>query len=523
VGAFGFFSVGAVEPARRALVDPDERVSTFGELLSSVNRTSRGLQALGLRQGDTLAVIAGNRRETIELYAAAVQIGLYSVLCNWHLTAGEVEYLLGNSGAGALIVDPLFGEVGRSAAAAVGLPEARRFAIGEAAGFRSLAELQDGQSDEPPLNRHAGQAMFYTSGTTGKPKGVRKKLSDLPPDEITMTAGIGLRRLQGMEPPPLGSGAEQRVAIVPGPLYHAAPLATAAGTLDGGACLVLMDRFEPRRFLDLVERYRVNTAGLVPTMFHRLLSLPDDERAKADVSSLEAVSHAGAPCPIDVKRRMIDWFGPIITESYSSTEGAGTSITSAEWLQRPGSVGRPSVGVTVVIRDEDGRECPTGTPGRIYTSQTLWEFEYLDDPDKTGAAMRDGMFTVGDIGYLDEDGYLYLCDRDSELIISGGVNIYPAEVEGVLLSHPGVADAVVIGVPSEEWGEEVRGVIEARDGFETGPELEAELIAFCRDRVAHYKCPKAVDFVESIGRDPNGKVRKQVIRERYWKGRERRV
>jgi long-chain acyl-CoA synthetase len=316
---------------------------------------------------------------------------------------------------------------------------------------------------------------------------------------------------------------EQRVDLVCGPLYHAAPFAGACGALDNGALLVMVDRWTPEDFLEKVERYRVTTVSMVPTMFHRLLALPDPVRAAADVSSLQNVSHAGAPCPIDVKRKMIEWWGPIILEAYSSTEGAGTSVTSEEWLAKPGTVGRPSPAVTLRILDDDGNECAPGVPGLVYLSQTLWQFDYHNDPDKTAASRRGELFTVGDIGYVDDDGYLYLCDRQADVIISGGVNIYPAEVEAVLLTHVAVADATVIGAPSDEWGEEVTAVVEPAAGSVPGPALADELIEFCRERLAHFKCPRTVDFVESLGRDPNGKLRKKPIRDRYWAGRDRKI
>jgi long-chain acyl-CoA synthetase len=258
-------------------------------------------------------------------------------------------------------------------------------------------------------------------------------------------------------------------------------------------------------------------------MFHRLLALPDDTRARADVSSLQVVSHAGAPCPVDVKRRMIDWWGPVLVEAYSSTEGAGTTVTSEEWLRRPGTVGRPSAGVQLVIVDEDGDECRPGEPGLVYLSQAYWEFEYHNDPEKTQAGRRGELYTVGDIGYVDEEGYLFLCDRQADVIVSGGVNIYPAEVEAVLLTHPAVADGVVVGVPSDEWGEEVRAVVEATPGQAADDALALDLVEYCRARLAHYKCPRAVDFVDSLGRDPNGKVRKKPFRDGYWDGGARRI
>jgi long-chain acyl-CoA synthetase len=519
MAAAGLYAIGQVEPHRPGLVTPGETIVSYGEILHNVNLLSQGMQRAGMEPGSALVVVATNRLETIELYAAGMQIGLDVVLVNWHLTAREIEYLVDNSRAKMVVAEPRFADAVAAAADGAGLDSELRFSFGQAPGFRPLTEVVGGASDAAPVERHAGQALFYTSGTTGQPKAVRKNLGALPPDQITLMAGIGIRRETAALPP----ADEAAVTILPGPLYHAAPLAAAAGALDEGSMLVLMDRFDPARFLHLVETYGVTSASMVPTMFHRLLALPEALRQQADTSSLVAVTHAGAPCPIDVKRKMIEWWGPIITESYSSTEGAGTSISSEEWLERPGSVGRPSPGVSMVVVDDDGDPCPPGTPGRIFTSQTLWEFEYQGDPDKTARSRRDGMFTVGDIGYFDEDGYLYLCDRDSELIISGGVNIYPSEVEGVLLEHPAVADAVVIGVPNDEWGEEVRAVVEVRSGQSDDEALVDELIAHCRGQLASYKTPKGVDFVDSIGRDPNGKVRKQIIRDRYWSGRERRI
>jgi len=437
------------------------------------------------------------------VYAAGVEIGVYVVLVNWHLTADEIAYIVANSGASLVVTDDAHRATAEAAAGTVLVC--------------SPAELADGAPDTPIADRVAGQAMFYTSGTTGQPKGVRKHYPQMVGDEVTLAAGIGMVTTGRPEIPPVD---EARVVLISGPLYHGAPLAGAAGALDDGSTLVLMERFEPERFLDLVARYRVTHATMVPTMFHRLLALPDDVRDRADVSSLVAVTHAGAPCPIAVKQRMIEWFGPIVAEYYSSTEGAGTAISAEEWLQRPGSVGRASPGVDLKILDDDGAPCPPGVAGRVYVNQALWEFEYLGDVEKTNANRRDGLFTVGDIGYLDDEGYLFLCDREADVIVSGGVNIYPAEVEAILLTHPAVADAAVIGAPDDEWGEQVRAVVEVR----VGATLDAEeLVAYCRDRIAHFKAPRGVDFVATLGRDPNGKLRKGQLRDRYWEGRDRRI
>jgi long-chain acyl-CoA synthetase len=366
--------------------------------------------------------------------------------------------------------------------------------------------------------------MFYTSGTTGRPKGVRKSFRAEPSDELTLTSGIGpIRRVATPGATGPDASASDLVYLNSGPFYHALPIAGVVSALDSGGTVVVMDKWTPESFLELVREHRVTNATLVPTMFHRLLSLPDEVRDRADVSSLRFVNHAGAPCPIEVKRRMIQWWGPIITEAYSSTEGAGTSVTSEEWLLKPGTVGRPSLGVTIKILDGDGNECPPGEQGLVYMTPSLWDFEYHHDSGKTESARHGNMFTVGDIGYLDEDGYLFLCDRQADTIISGGVNIYPAEVEAALLQHAGVRDVAVIGAPNEEWGEEVRAVVELQDPTQASPELAAELIDFCQSRIARFKCPRAVDFVDSLARDPNGKLRKGVIRAQYWPDQVRRI
>jgi long-chain acyl-CoA synthetase len=514
-----FFDHAQRHPERRAVLLASGTEVSYGELAADMHRIAHALDREGLRPGDTVAVMMENRPEYLAVFGAAVESGLPFVGLNWHLTAEEIAYILTDSGARLLIASPTNAETAQSGAEQAGIPEAARVCLEPAEGFVSLAEFVAGQPEELPVQRQFGQALFYTSGTTGKPKGVRKKITPIPPERIRLSTGIGTP-----EPPDVDSAQpSDAVHLVAGPLYHAAPLAGAAAPLDMGAAVVLMERFTPEGFLELVERYRVTNAWMVPTMFNRLLALRDEVRATADVSSLQSIMHAGAPCAVEVKHRMIDWMGPILNEAYSSTEGAGTFITSEEWLRRPGSVGRPAVPGTVKILDGEGRECPPGVEGMVYLAPTLWEFEYLHDPKKTEETRRGGVFTVGDIGYLDEEGYLFLCDRVAEVIVSGAVNIYPAEIESVLQGHPAVADAAVVGVPNHEWGEEVRGIVELQDGWPQTPETGVALIEHCRSRLAHYKCPKAIDFVETLGRDPNGKLRKRVLRAPYWEGRERRI
>jgi long-chain acyl-CoA synthetase len=525
ISRHGFFPVADRCPDDVALVTPSEERVTNQQLCQEMHRIAHGLRSVGLGAGDTVAVVLANDRTFFEVYGAAAETGLTFVALNWHLGSDEMGYILEDCRARALVIDDRFAETARVAADEAGVPREGRFSTGTAHGFRPIDELVAGQSVDAPENRQAGLVMFYTSGTTGRPKGVRKHVPMAQADEVTLASAIGLgRSLPSVTD--LLDGADKdsnTVHIVCGPLYHAAPIAVAAIALDRGEPLVLMDKWTPEQFLELVERHHVTDASMVPTMFHRLLALPDRARRDADVSSLRRVYHAGAPCPIDVKHRMLEWWGPIISEAYSATEGAGTSVTAEEWLQKPGTVGRPSSGVAIAIIDEEGNECPPRAPGLVYMTPTLWNFEYENDQERTISSRRSGMFTVGDIGYLDEDGYLFLCDRQSEIIISGGVNIYPAEVESILLAHPDVADAAVIGAPNDEWGEEVRAVIELHSGAQSGPEVGQVLIEFCRSRIAHYKCPRHVDLVESLGRDANGKLRRRSIRDRYWEGYARKI
>jgi long-chain acyl-CoA synthetase len=357
--------------------------------------------------------------------------------------------------------------------------------------------------------------MLYTSGTTGRPKGVRRPLADVDPDTAAALASM----LSGLFEIAPGDG----VHLAAGPLYHAAPLAFGTGALHLGQTVALMDKWTPERTLQLIDRRRVTTTHMVPTMFHRLLALPDEVKARYDTSSLRNVIHAAAPCPVDVKRRMIEWWGPVIYEYYAATEGGGTYVNSQEWLEKPGTVGRPFPGATIKIFDDEGNELPPNEPGTVYMGSPLGQFEYHGDPEKTRASRRDGMFTVGDIGYLDDDGWLFLCDRKADMIISGGVNIYPAEVEAVLLSHPDVGDAAVLGVPDEDWGEAVKAVVQPAEGAAVGPQLEQDLLTYCRSKLAAYKCPRSVDFRSELPRYPTGKLYKRLLRDEYWQGRDRRI
>jgi long-chain acyl-CoA synthetase len=452
----------------------------------------------------------------IELYLAATQAGWYLVPINHHLTAPEIAYIVDDSGAKVLVADERFGAASRAAADEIGFPAAARFAVGDIPGFQPYASLTADASSDTPAERTAGAVMNYTSGTTGRPKGVRRRLMPVEPETMASMVSM-LLAMFGIE---FGGDG---VHLVGSPLYHTAPLVFAGVSMHVGHTLVLMDKWTPEDSLALMALHRVTTSHMVPTQFHRLLALPDDVKRRYDLSSLRHMIHAAAPCPVDVKRRMLAWWGPVIYEYYAASEGGGTIVTPDEWLRYPGTVGRPWPGSEVRILDDDGAMRATGEPGTVYMQLGVQDFEYHKDPGKTSANRRDGFFTVGDIGYLNDDGYLFLCDRKIDMIISGGANIYPAEVEAALLAHPKVGDVAVFGIPDDDWGEQVKAVIEPAAGVAPGPALAEELLAFCAANIAKYKSPRSIDFIAEMPRDPNGKLYKRKLRDPYWQGRERRI
>jgi long-chain acyl-CoA synthetase len=491
------------------VIDDDGCVVSYGELLEQTRAVARGLHSQGLRRGDALAVVLPNHRAFVVSWLAAMESGLYFVPVNSHLAPAEVAYVVANSEATLLVGHVDLADVCRAAADGASIPEERCFSVGRVAGFRPFTDL-DGRAPGTPPPRSPGLPMMYTSGTTGVPKGVRRPLPEGDPDEVAAAVALAMSQGFGIT---VGGG----VHLVCGPMYHAGPYVGLTNALHVGHTVVIMRQWTPERFLGLVTQHRVTNTQMVPTMFVRLLALPEAVRAAADVSSIESIFHTGAPCAVEVKQQIMDWFGPVVYETYGGTEGAATIATPRRWLQKPGTVGRPIVGAIVTIVDDDGNEVRAGEPGTIYIgSRDAPPAEYFKDVEKSASTRRGSLRTLGDVGYLDDDGFLFLCDRKIDMIISGGVNVYPAEVEACLLGHDAVADVAVIGVPDDEWGESVKAVVEPATGFVGDPELADALVAHCRARIARFKCPRTVDFVDVLPRLPNGKVEKRRLREPYW-------
>jgi long-chain acyl-CoA synthetase len=511
VTALGLWNIAGQEPDRPAVFDPGGRTVSYGELAAAADRYGRGFQQMGLRAGDAIVLMMPNCAEMLAVHFAALQTGLYIVAVNWHLVGPEVAYILSDSGAKAFVAHERFAEVASAAADGAELPAGARFAVGEVPGFRPLAELGAGQPPGRPGSRTMGGPMLYTSGTTGRPKGVRRPLTGADPDDVPGTA-IWFFGIFGLAPH------DGHVHLCGSPLYHTAVLNFVVISIQLGHPAVLMDGWSPGEMLRLVERHRVTHSHLVPTQFSRLLALPETERTRYDLSSMRAMIHGAAPCPRSVKRRMLDWWGPVVVEYYAATEGGGTTIMADEWLRKPGSVGRPWPGSVVRVLDDDGRELPPGEPGLVYLRMGTSSFEYHGDREKTRAARVGDLFTLGDVGHLDSDGYLFLHDRKADMIITGGVNVYPAEIEGELAGHPKVADVAVFGIPHPEWGEEIKAVVQPADGIPPGDELTEELLTYARTRLARFKLPRSVDYVTELPRDPNGKLYKRRLRDPYWAG-----
>jgi fatty-acyl-CoA synthase len=484
---------------------------TYRQLDENSARLASALHGMGLRKGDVVGLLSDNAAEAFEVYWAALRSGLYITAVNWHLAPEEAAYIVADSGARLVIASA---GVRKLAEPVVGLvPELRDwFAFGgEIQGYRPYAELLE-SAGERLTDQPRGAEMLYSSGTTGRPKGIKPPLPSIQVDE----PGDPIVGLLGQV---FGITSDD-VYLSPAPIYHTAPLKWCGAMQALGATVVLMERFGAEEMLAAIERYRVTITQVVPTMFVRMLQLPDEVRNRYDVSSLRTAVHAAAPCPPEVKEAMISWWGPILAEYYGATEQHGLTIsTTEEWQAKPETVGKSALGV-LHICDDDGVELPTGEIGTVYFERDVPPFEYHNDPDKTADSRHpahENWTTVGDLGYLDEDGYLFLTDRKGNMIISGGVNIYPQEVENVLAMHPKLFDVAVIGVPDDEMGEQVKAVVSLRDEVTPSDELAAEIIAYVRDRIAHYKAPKSVDFVDELPRSATGKLLKRVLVDRYAK------
>jgi long-chain acyl-CoA synthetase len=498
-----------VQPDRIAVWDPDGRTTTFAELNANANRIARLMRQAGLKAGDAVALVCSNRAEFMQVLCATRRTGLRITPVNWHLTADEIAYIIQDCEAKALFAEV---RVAASGPAAAQCPNLKlKVAIGgDIEGFlnfeEALAGIDPSDIDEPVL----GNQMMYTSGTTGRPKGVYRPNPVIPPP--------GVYQMRGYD--------EHSVQLCAGPAYHAAPLAFDVGAALGAGCpLVFLDKWDSELVLKTIAEKKVTHLHLVPIMFQRLLALADDVKARYDVGHVKYIVHGAAPCPPEVKLAMIEWFGPIVNEYYAGSEGgAGFVISAEEWLKKPGSVGKRPALLGSKILDDNLVECPPGVPGKIYHQLPPGGgFTYYKDEAKTQKARVGDYFTLGDVGYYDEDDYLFLTGRDAETIISGGVNIYPQEIDNELIKHDAVADSSTVGAPDEQWGEQVRAVIQLKEGFSPSDELAQEILAFARANLPAFKVPKKVDFVTDLPRSEAGKIMRNKVRAPYWEGRARQI
>ncbi|KUI35848.1 acyl-CoA synthetase [Mycobacterium sp. IS-1590] len=491
------------------IMHPSGTTVTFGELEARANRLAHHFRQAGLVEGDTVAVLMENNEHLHVVMWAARRSGLYYAVINTHLTAAEAAYIVDNSGAKAVIGSQAMRKVCEELEEHLpnGLPDLLILADDNLDGWQRYPECVADHPKTPIPDEIEGDLLQYSSGTTGRPKGIRRELPHVSPAQAGNMLSALLMAIQ-MD--------SDSVYLSPAPLYHTAPCMWTMSAQAMGATTVIMGKFEPEEALIAIQKYGVTSGQFVPAMFVRMLKLPADIRDSYDLSSIRRVVHAAAPCPVDIKKQMIDWWGPVIDEYYSSSEGAGiTFITAEDWLNHPGSVGKPLLGEAHVL-GEDGEELPPGQPGQIYFDMGPMSFVYHNDPVKTAESReRHGWVTVGDVGYLDEDGYMFLTDRKHHMIISGGVNIYPQEAENLLITHPKVLDAAVFGVDDEEMGQRVKGVVQTVDPADATDEFAEELLEWLRERLAHYKCPRSISFEAQLPRTETGKMLKQELVKKY--------
>ena len=490
------------------------KIVTHGELNDLSNQGAQLFRSLGLKPGDSIAFMLENHHLFFPIAFAAWRSGLRYTAISWRLQPAEVEYIVKDCEAKVFITSKFLEETAANLEDVLG--GVKKFMLdGTSLGYNSYEESIASMPEEPIEDECQGGSMLYSSGTTGRPKGIYRELqlNPLPYTQEEDDLGLG-RVVEGVY-----GGDENTVYLSPAPLYHSAPLGFNTGFLSLGGTSIVMEKFDPEAALKAIQDYKVTHSQWVPTMFVRFLKTDESLRSAYDLSSHKVAIHAAAPCPIEIKENMINWWGPILFEYYAGTEFNGmTIVNSEEWMEHKGTVGRPLVGELHIL-DDEGNELPAGEAGGIYFGgETATSFEYHNDKEKTQSAIsKQGYSTLGDIGYVDDEGYLYLTDRKAFMIISGGVNIYPKETEDALIMHPKVADVAVFGVPHPEMGEEVKAVVQPANMSDIGEDLEAELIAFCKEKISHVKCPRSVDFEEELPRHPTGKLYKRLLKDRYWK------
>jgi long-chain acyl-CoA synthetase len=500
----GFWWIAEDTPDAPAILESPDGPRTYGELAGDAHQIANLFRTFGAAPGEAVGVIADNGNTLIECSLAAQEAGLHFIPLNTHLTAHELAAIMEHSGAKVLVIGERFAPL------LAGLDSAALsltvLSVGSIPGVVSLAEARAAIPRTPPTDRRPGGLFVYTSGTTGKPKGIRRPIPDgdvgaLANESALFGRAFDFRPFEG--PMLVSTG-----------MFHGGSHSYYMGGLNVGHALVIMSKFEAERSLQLIEQYRITSGYMVPTQFHRLLQLPVEVRERYDVSSLHAIVHSAAPCPRAVKEQMMAWWGPVIWETYGGMEGAATIAKPHRWLEKPGTVGRAIKGMHLTILDDDGNELPAGEVGHIYLDNGVG-FSYHDDPEQTKSAFKGKRFSLGDMGYLDEDGFLFISDRAKDMIITGGTNVYPAEIEATLLDHPAVHDAGVIGIPDPDWGETVTALIELKPGFTAGAEMQHELLAFCKERLASYKVPRRWEFRENLPRTEAGKLYKRKIRDEY--------